>query len=122
MKLARQYFVELDPPQPTRSKFIARQGCYHGNTLGGLALSSVLRRRETFEPMLFDVGRVSACYEYRGRQEEEKVQDYVTRLAQELDDEFIRLGPENVCAFWMEPVVGAVRSLLGNSTQFSGFG
>ena len=36
--------------------------------------------------------------------------EYVARLAQELDDEFQRLGPDTVAAFVAEPIVGAVRS------------
>lgn len=32
----------------------------------------------------------------------------MARLADELDAEFQRVGPENVCAFIAEPVVGGV--------------
>jgi adenosylmethionine-8-amino-7-oxononanoate aminotransferase len=46
--------------------------------------------------------------------ESETEAEYVDRLAKELDDEFQRLGPETVCAFVAEPVVGAV----SNSTMF----
>ena len=35
LKLARQYFLEIG--QPERTKIIARQQSYHGNTLGALA-------------------------------------------------------------------------------------
>ncbi|KAH8197107.1 hypothetical protein TruAng_008712 [Truncatella angustata] len=37
----------------------------------------------------------------------ESCEQYVSRLAQELDAEFQRIGPETVCAFVAEPVVGA---------------
>lgn len=53
-------------------------------------------------------GGVSACNAYRGMREGEIIEAYVERLAQELDAEFVRLGPETVCAFIAEPVVGAV--------------
>ncbi len=108
LKLARQYFLEMAPPQPARTKFIARKGAYHGNTLGALSMSSIISRRTLFEPMLAEVGRVSACNVYRGLREGESIDEYVARLAQELDEEFVRLGPGNVCAFIAEPVVGAV--------------
>jgi adenosylmethionine-8-amino-7-oxononanoate aminotransferase len=39
----------------------------------------------------------------------ESVEDYVVRLAQELEDEFQRLGPDTVCAFVAETMTGAVR-------------
>ncbi|KAI9810097.1 MAG: hypothetical protein M1827_006708 [Pycnora praestabilis] len=108
MKLARQYFLELSPSQPKRTKFIARKESYHGTTLGSLSMSGHVARRALYEPMLLDnVSRVSACNAYHGMRKSESVQDYVTRLAQELEEEFYRLGPETVCAFVAEPVVGA---------------
>ena len=66
-------------------------------------------RRAKFEPMLVDiVSKVSPCFAYRGKKEGESDQSYVQRLALELDLEFQRIGPESVCAFVAEPVVGAV--------------
>lgn len=59
--------------------------------------------------MLVDViSKVSPCYEYRCKKEGESDEAYVQRLAVELDLEFQRVGPETVCAFVAEPVVGAV--------------
>lgn len=62
-----------------------------------------------FEPILpQNVSRVSACNAYRGLLPGESIEQYVARLAQELDAEFERLGPETVCAFIAEPIVGSV--------------
>ena len=109
MKLARQYFLELSPPQPDRTKFIAREQSYHGTTIGALSMGGHLARRKLFTPMLLDnITHVSACNAYRGPIAGESNEDYVARLAQELDDEFVRVGPGTVCAFVAEPVVGAV--------------
>ncbi|KAK7525811.1 pyridoxal phosphate-dependent transferase [Phyllosticta citriasiana] len=108
MKMARQYFLEISPPQPQRVHFIARKGSYHGTTLGGLSLGGHVSRRAAFEPILMpNISRVEPCNEYRGRREGESVDQYVQRLAKELDDEFERVGPNTVCAFVAEPVVGA---------------
>lgn len=96
------------PAQPRRTKFISRKESYHGTTLGALGVGGHLARRALFEPLLVQTaGRVSACNAYRGTQAGETTEAYVRRLAQELDDEFQRLGPETVCAFIAEPVVGA---------------
>jgi adenosylmethionine-8-amino-7-oxononanoate aminotransferase len=112
MKLARQYFLELLTPQPQRTRFIARKQSYHGTTLGSLSMGAHVARRELFEPMLLpNISHVSPCYPYRGRRDGESDADYVARLAEELDAEFQRLGPETVCAFVAEPVVGAVCTL-----------
>lgn len=67
-------------------------------------------RREPFEPLLApNTSHVSACNAYRGKRDDESDESYVARLAAELDAEFQRVGPGNVCAFIAEPVVGAVR-------------
>lgn len=109
IKLARQYFLEISPTQPHRIRFIAREGSYHGNTLGALSISGHKARRSIYEPMLgSNVSHVSACNFYRGRKENESIEAYVVRLAEELDLEFQRVGQETVCAFVAEPVVGAV--------------
>lgn len=108
LKLARQHFLELPTPQPGRVNFIARQQSYHGITLGALAVSGHVARRKLFEPVLArNVGRVSACNEYRGLRQGETVAAYVARLEAELESEFQRLGPDTVCGVLVEPVVGA---------------
>jgi len=110
MKLTRQYFLELSPPQAHRTRFIARKESYHGTTLGALSMSGHLARRGLFEPLLLPtstISRVSACNAYRGLHKGESTSTYVARLAQELDAEFQRVGPSSVCAFVAEPVVGA---------------
>ena len=113
VKLARQYFMELSPPQPQRMRFIARHESYHGNTLGALGISGHKTRRSIYEPMLSPhVSHVSACNAYRGKHEDDTDEKYAARLAEELDAEFQRVGPDKVCAFVAEPVVGAVRGIL----------
>ena len=110
IKLSRQYFLELSPPQPQRFRFIARKESYHGTTLGALSMSGHLARRGLFEPVLIPadtISRVSACNAYHGRKQSESTSAYVARLAQELDIEFERVGPDSVCAFVAEPIVGA---------------
>ncbi|KAI9043987.1 aminotransferase, class III [Aspergillus affinis] len=108
LKLARQYYLELPVPQPQRTRFIGRSPSYHGITLGALGAGGHVLRREPFEPLLAqNTSHVSPCYAYRGKLDGESDADYVARLAAELDAEFQRVGPQNVCAFIAETVVGA---------------
>lgn len=108
--MAIQYFTELPEPQPWRVKFIARKQSYHGNTLGSLAIGHHLARRGIYESFLSpNVSHVSQCYPYRDMKPGESDEAYVARLAQELEDEFQRLGPDTVCAFVAETMAGAVR-------------
>lgn len=110
LKLARQYFTELLPhPQLQRTKFIARRQSYHGNTLGSLSVGYHAGRRAIYEPILgTNVAHVSPCYPYRDMKPGESNEEYVARLAQELDDTFQSLGPDTVCAFIAETVAGLV--------------
>ncbi|MDI3307504.1 MAG: aspartate aminotransferase family protein [Acetobacteraceae bacterium] len=106
LKMARQYFLEIGQPQ--RTKFIARRQSYHGNTLGALAAGGNAMRRAPYQPILSDAfSHVSPCYPYRDRRDGESDEQYVARLAAELEAEFQRLGPQNVIAFIAETVVGA---------------
>jgi adenosylmethionine-8-amino-7-oxononanoate aminotransferase len=106
LKLSRQYFFEKDRASP-RVNFIAREGSYHGNTIGALGVSGHLARRAPYEPFLMNVHQVSACYAYRQRLDEETDESFVARKATELEAKFQGLGPETVIAFICEPVVGA---------------
>lgn len=105
LKLARQYHVENGESQ--RRHIIARRQSYHGNTLGVLAAGGNQWRRQQFSPLLIDVTHISPCYEYVGKRDNESSFDYGQRVAQELEDEILRLGPKTVMAFVAEPVVGA---------------
>ena len=106
LKLARQYFVEIG--QPERRHFIARLQSYHGNTIGALSAGGNQWRRKQFEPLLLDtISHISPCYEYRGRKINETPEQYGQRVANELETEILRVGPEEVAAFIVEPVVGA---------------
>ena len=105
LKLARQYYLEIG--QPSRHRVIARRQSYHGNTLGALATGGNAWRRAQFAPMLMDTTHISPCYDYRGRAEDETTLAYGHRVADELDTEIRRLGPDTVMAFVAEPVVGA---------------
>ncbi|HHY03130.1 MAG TPA: aspartate aminotransferase family protein [Paracoccus sp.] len=105
IKLARQYFVEIGQSQ--RHRVIARRQSYHGNTLGALAAGGNEWRRVQFGPLLVETSHIAPCYEYRDRQAGESVEAYGQRVADELETELQRLGPDSVMAFICEPVVGA---------------
>jgi hypothetical protein len=105
LKLARQYFVEIGEPQ--RRHIIARRQSYHGNTLGALAIGGNAWRREPFLPLLIEAHHVSPCYAYREQREGESEQEFAQRLADELEQKILELGPDTVAAFVAETVVGA---------------
>jgi adenosylmethionine-8-amino-7-oxononanoate aminotransferase len=97
----------VEKGEPQRRHLIARRQSYHGNTLGALAVGGNEWRRQQFSPLLVDVAHISPCYEYADGYQGETSFDYGQRVAQELEDEILRLGPDSVMAFLAEPVVGA---------------
>ena len=105
IKLARQYALETG--QESRHRVIARRQSYHGNTLGALAAGGNEWRRRPFAPLLFETSHIAPCYAYRDRRADETEFEYGQRIANELETEILRLGPDNVLAFIAEPVVGA---------------
>ena len=105
LKLARQYFVERGMPE--KKYLIGRRQSYHGNTLGALAAGGNEWRRAQFAPLLFDSHHIAPCFAYREKRDDETEFAYGQRAANALEDEILRLGPDNVMAFIAETVVGA---------------
>lgn len=110
LKLARQYFVEAGKPE--KRHFIARRQSYHGNTLGALGIGGNELRRKMFLPLLVPAHHVSPCYMYRDQLPTETQEQYGKRLADELEEKILELGPESVAAFVAETVVGATAGVL----------
>ena len=106
LKLARQYFLEIG--QPRRTHVIARRQSYHGNTFGALAAGGNVARRAPYVDLLpGGFSHVSPCFPYHFQHAGESDAQYTTRLADELEAEFRRIGPDRVIAVCAETVVGA---------------
>ncbi|MEM6622054.1 MAG: aspartate aminotransferase family protein [Pseudomonadota bacterium] len=110
LKLARQYHLENGQPQ--RTKLIARKRSYHGNTLGALAAGGSPWRRAQFEPLLIDVAHIDPPFAYRLQDEGEDDEAFALRMADKLEEELQRLGPETVIAFIAETVGGATAGAI----------
>lgn len=92
LKLARQYVLEIG--QPERRHIIARRQSYHGNTLGALAAGGNAWRREKYAPLLIETHHIAPCFAYRGKRDDESLEAYGLRVADELEAEIERLGPD----------------------------
>ena len=104
LKLALQYHSARG--EMSRRRFIARERSWHGNTLGALSVSGFLERKRAFEGSLLDVSLLSPANDYRPIPG--ATADSVGEAcAIELEDEILRVKPENIAAFIFEPVVGA---------------
>jgi len=109
LKIALHYHWVLGAQ--SRTRFIARERSYHGNTLGALSVSGFAQRRKQFEDNLIPCSFVSAANVYRPVVEgdETALTDF---LVDELERDILRQGAENIAAFIFEPVVGAAGGVV----------
>lgn len=112
LKLSRQFWVEQKQPQ--RVNYISRELSYHGNTLGTLQISGHVTRRAPYNAILNqdNFHKVSPAYAKRFQRKDETEEQYVARLAKELEDKILELGEETVIGFIAETVVGATTGVV----------
>lgn len=103
IKLARQFHLERG--QKERFRIVTRRQSYHGSTLGAMAVSGNVARRQPYQPLLPEWGHVAPCFCYRCPLNLQFPQCELA-CANELDVLLQHEGG-NVAAFMFEPVVGA---------------
>jgi len=64
LKMAFQYWRQKPDPEPSRNRFLALGGAYHGDTLGDVSVGGVERFHAMFAPLLFPAlrGPIPHCY------------------------------------------------------------
>jgi len=105
MKISLQY--HLAKGSAGRNQFIARRQSWHGYTFGALSMSGHPARRRPYEPALLPISHVSPANAYRPPVDGLTGEALAIFLANELEQEILRVGSERVAAFFFEPVVGA---------------
>ena len=104
IKLARQYFIERGRPE--RFRVVSRRQSYHGSTLGAMAMSGNVARREPYQPLLQEWGHIDPCF-CRYCPLGLRFPECKLACADELES-FLRDDREkSIAAFIFEPVVGA---------------
>src|SRR5688572_10824065 len=58
LKIAFQYWLQTDPPRNEKTKYVAFNAAYHGDTIGSTSLGGIERFHDLFQPLLFDVIRL----------------------------------------------------------------
>jgi adenosylmethionine-8-amino-7-oxononanoate aminotransferase len=104
IKLARQYFLERG--QPERFRVASRRQSYHGSTLGAMAMSGNMSRREPYQPLLPEWGHIDACF-CRYCPLGLRFPECKLACAEELGSFLRDDQEESIAAFIFEPVVGA---------------
>jgi 4-aminobutyrate--pyruvate transaminase len=105
MKMVWYYNNALGRPQ--KKKIISRIKGYHGVTIAAASLSAMPYVQADFDVPIANVLHTGCPHYYRFALEGESEQDFVDRLARELEELIVKEGPDTVAAFIGEPLQGA---------------
>lgn len=110
LKMAFQYWRQRDDPRPQKTKYVALDEAYHGDTLGSVSVGGVARFHEMFQPLLFEVIRlpVPQCYRLPEGVSRENARDYY--LAQL--EQTLKQHHEEIAALVIEPLVQAAAGMI----------
>jgi len=116
LKMAFQYWRQVKPAETERTKYLAWENAYHGDTLGSVSVGGVARFHEMFRPLLFDVVRLPAPDMYRlppGVTRESACDHYLGQL-----EAALREHGGSLAAAVIEPLVQAAAGMLMHPPGF----
>jgi 4-aminobutyrate--pyruvate transaminase len=104
--------------RPQKKKIIARLRGYHGVTVASASLTGLPANHTDFDLPIANILHTSCPHYYRFGQDGESEEEFATRMANELEEQILREGPETVAAFIAEPVMGAGGAVMPPATYF----
>ena len=110
LKMAFQYWHQRENPRPLKTKYIALELAYHGDTLGSVSVGGVKRFHEMFEPLLFDCIRIDLPDTYRlpeGIAADECCNHYLEQV-----EAVLKSDHEEIAALVVEPIVQGAAGLV----------
>lgn len=116
IKMAWYYFNAIGKPQ--KKKFIARKRAYHGVTVAAGSLTGLPYVQDGFDLPAIDVIQIETPHHYRNAHADESEEAFAARLANELEQQILQEGPDNIAAFIAEPVMGAGGVLIPPANYF----
>jgi 4-aminobutyrate--pyruvate transaminase len=90
-----------------KKKIIARLKGYHGVTVATASLTGLPNNHRDFDLPIANVRHADCPHHYRFAKPGESEEQFATRLAESLEAQILREGPDTVAAFIAEPVQGA---------------
>ncbi|WP_422367389.1 aminotransferase [Pelagibius sp.] len=104
VKLAWYYWNSRGKPE--KKKILALNRAYHGTGISSGSLTGLVNIHSQFDLPLPGFLHTRCPHHYREGLEGESEEDFVARLAQELEQLIVEEGPDTVAAFFAEPVMG----------------
>lgn len=116
IRLIRHYWVLKG--EPKRRIIISRKMAYHGSTIAAGSMGGMAHVHAHSYPVYEGFRHIMNPYWFGEGKDGETQEAFGLRAAQALEDEIIRLGPENVAAFAAEPVQGAGGVIIPPATYW----
>ena len=106
MKLS--YQAHYDSGNKEKIWFISREQSYHGSSTDALAVGD-RPNLDFYKPLLpKERAKIPEHNIYRNKNENETLDDYARRGAKQLEDKILEIGPEKVCSFIGETIMGGL--------------
>jgi adenosylmethionine-8-amino-7-oxononanoate aminotransferase len=116
IKQALQYWRQCQSPRPNKTKYIALENAYHGDTIGSVSVGGVARFHAMFEPLLFEPVRISAPDLYR-RPVGATADDVLQSSLRQLESVLIE-SADQIAALVIEPLVQCAAGLVVHPPGF----
>jgi adenosylmethionine---8-amino-7-oxononanoate aminotransferase len=118
LKMAFQFWQQCDDPQPRKTKYLAFENAYHGDTLGSVSVGGVARFHAMFEPLLFDVLRLPTPTLYRlpAGVTRESAADYYLALTEQA----LAKHHQELAAVIIEPLMQCAAGMVKHPPGFLG--
>jgi 4-aminobutyrate--pyruvate transaminase len=101
-----------------KKKIIGRIKGYHGVTVATASLTGLPANHRDFDLPIENIRHADCPHHYRFAKPGESEEDFATRLAESLEAQILREGPDTVAAFIAEPVQGAGGVILPPATYW----
>jgi len=112
LKIAYQYW--RNKGQPNRTKFLAFEKAYHGETVGAMSVGKGCGFFHDFDGMLFNVDLLPYVYTWNGDADIEEKE----RNALKIIEEKIEAGKDEIAALIVEPLMQGAGGLRFSRPQF----
>ena len=116
IKIALQYWRQTQPSRPSRTRYIALSGAYHGDTAGSVSLGGIETFHDIFGPLLFEPLRGPLPCTYR-LPEGIMLADAAAHYARHIE-RLLKEHQDHIAAVVIEPMV---QGAVGMVTHPAGF-
>ena len=101
-----------------KKKILSRVRGYHGVTVATASLTGLLPNHLAFDLPIENVRHADCPHHWRFGKPGESEEEFATRMAESLEAQILREGPDTVAAFIAEPVMGAGGVIVPPRTYF----